>query len=157
MRKWLILAIALCLSATLDQAAKDWALANLQPYQSAQPIPALAPLFQLTLTTNTGAAFGILPMAGDLFLLLAVVIVAGLLWAMRSTPADARLLPFATGLVIGGALGNIIDRVQHGHVIDFIHYQIPDVISNVSNPADHAIVLGVALIIAENLWRSRRG
>ena len=157
MRKWLILAIALCCAAAIDQAAKGWALANLQPYQSAQPIPALAPLFQLTLTTNTGAAFGILPMAGDLFLLLAVVIVAGLLWTMRSTPADARLLPIATGLVIGGALGNIIDRVQHGHVIDFIHYQIPDVISNVSNPADHAIVLGVALIIAENLWRSRRG
>ena len=157
MRKWLILAIALCLSATLDQAAKGWALDNLQPWQSAQPIPALDPLFQLTLTTNTGAAFGILPMAGDLFLLLAVVIVAGLLWTMRATPAEALLLPLATGLVVGGALGNIIDRVQHGHVIDFIHYQIPNVISNVSNPADHAIVLGVALIIAENLWRSRRG
>ncbi|MCY4464539.1 MAG: signal peptidase II [Chloroflexi bacterium] len=156
MRKWLILLVALCLAATIDQATKMWALHNLQPYETLQPIPALVPLFQLTLISNTGAAFGILPMAGDVFLVVALLIIMGLLVGMRATAADARLLPFATGLVIGGAIGNILDRLQHGHVIDFIHYQIPEVISNVSNPADHAIVLGVLLIIAESFWRSRR-
>ncbi len=156
MRKWLILLTALCLAATIDQAAKAWALGNLQFYETMQPSPALAPLFQLTLVSNTGAAFGILPMAGDVFLVVALLIIAGLLASMRATAADARLAPFATGLVIGGAIGNLLDRLQHGHVIDFIHYQIPDVISNVSNLADHAIVLGVLLLIAENVWRSRR-
>lgn len=156
MRKWLILLAALCLASTIDQAAKAWALHNLQFYETMQPIPALAPVFQLTLISNTGAAFGILPMAGDVFLAVALLIIAGLLLGMRTTAANARLVPFATGLVIGGAIGNILDRLQHGHVIDFIHYQIPDVISNVSNPADHAIVLGVLLIIVESIWRSRR-
>ena len=157
MQKWTILLLSLGIAAALDQASKAWALDNLQPYYSAQPIPALTPFFQLTLTTNSGAAFGILPMAGDLILALALLIVAGLLWGLRGQPHDARLVPFATGLIAGGAIGNALDRLQHGHVIDFIHYQIPAVISNVSNLADHAIALGVLLILAESLWRWRQG
>lgn len=156
MRKWIILAGSLGLAATLDQIAKTWALSNLALYESVQPLPALAPFFQLTRSSNTGAAFGILPMAGDVFLILALFIVAALVWYLHSLPADSRLAPFAIGLVIGGAVGNIIDRLQHGHVIDFIHYQIPNLISNVSNVADHAIVFGVMLIFAESLWRDRK-
>ncbi|MCY4062527.1 MAG: signal peptidase II [Chloroflexi bacterium] len=151
----MILAGSLSLAAILDQIAKSWVLSNLMLYESIQPVPALAPFFQLTRSSNTGAAFGILPMAGDVFLILALIIVAALMWYLRSLPADSRLAPFAIGLVIGGAVGNIIDRLQHGHVIDFIHYQIPNLISNVSNLADHAIVFGVMLIFAESLWRDR--
>ncbi len=156
MRKWIILLLTMCLAAALDQAAKGWALRNLLPYDTMQPIPALAPFFQLTLTSNTGAAFGILPMAGEIFPVLALLIVVGMLLSARNMAADARLIPFAIGLVTGGAIGNVLDRLQHGHVIDFIHYQIPAVISNVSNLADHAIVLGVLLILAESLWRRKR-
>ena len=65
-------------------------------------------------------------------------------------------MPLATGIVVGGAIGNVIDRLQHGHVIDFIHYQIPGFVSNVSNLADHAIVGGVLLIIGESFWRERK-
>lgn len=156
MRKWIILVCSLGATALVDQAAKAWVLANLIRYESVRPIPALAPLFQLTRSSNTGAAFGILPMAGDLFLILALGIIAGLLWYFRTIAPDSRLVPLAVGLVIGGAVGNIIDRLTHGHVIDFIHYQIPDLISNVSNLADHAIVLGTLLIFAESMWRDRR-
>jgi len=155
MRKWTMLACSFGLAAILDQIAKSWALANLMPYESIQPLPALAPFFQLTRSSNTGAAFGILPMAGDVFLIVALFIIAALLWYLRSLPAESRLAPFAIGLVIGGAAGNIIDRLQHGQVIDFIHYQIPNLVSNVSNLADHAIVFGVMLIFAESLWRDR--
>ena len=155
MRKWTILLCCLSLAALVDQMTKAWALANLIVYDSVQPIPALAPFFQLTRSSNSGAAFGILSNAGDVVLVIALFIVAGLLWFLRSLPAEARLAPAAIGLVIGGAVGNIIDRLQHGQVIDFIHYQIPGLISNVSNLADHAIVLGVSLIIAESLWRDR--
>ena len=157
MRKWIILVCSLCLTTLVDQAAKSWVLVNLIQFESVQPIPALAPLFQLTRSSNTGAAFGILPMAGDVFLILALCIIAGMLWYFRAVAPDSRLVPLAIGLVIGGALGNIIDRLNYGHVIDFIHYQIPNLISNVSNLADHAIVLGVLLIIAEGVWRERRG
>ena len=156
MRKWLILGSAVCLTILADQLSKNWVIANLELHRSVQPIPLLAPFFQLTRSTNTGAAFGILPMAGSAFLLLALVIVAAMLWHFRTTAAHARFIPLATGIVIGGALGNVIDRLQYGYVIDFIHYQIPNLISNVSNLADHAIVLGVLGLIAESLWRDFR-
>ncbi len=153
MRKWIILGSALAATVVTDQASKSWVVANLELYESAAPIPALAPLFQFTRSSNSGAAFGILPMAGDVFLLVALFIIAGLLWYFRDTRSEARLAPVAIGLVIGGAIGNALDRLQYGHVVDFIHYQIPDVISNVSNLADHAIVLGALLAVGENLWR----
>ena len=156
MRKWFIMGGSLCLTALADQASKHWISANLEVYESLQPLPALAPFFQLTRSSNTGAAFGILPMAGDAFLVLALLIMAGLLWYFRGVSESARLAPLAIGLVIGGAAGNVLDRLQHGHVVDFIHYQIPNVISNVSNLADHAIVLGVLLISAESVWRDLR-
>ena len=156
MRKWVILAAAAVIIALIDQLSKGWAAANLELHQSVQPVPFLAPWFQLTRSVNTGAAFGILPMAGDLFLLLAFCIIAVMLWHIRSLPASPRFAPLAVGIVIGGAVGNIIDRLQYGHVIDFIHYQIPGLVSNVSNLADHAIFFGTLLIIAESLWRDRR-
>lgn len=156
MRKWIILAGAVVLTALVDQASKGWAVANLDLYESAQPIPTLAPFFQLTRSSNTGAAFGILPTAGNLFLLLAFVIIAIMLWHFRAAAPDALSSPLFTGIVIGGAVGNVIDRLQQGHVIDFIHYQIPGVVSNVSNLADHAIVGGVLLIIGETFLRERR-
>ena len=156
MRKWFILLGATMLAALADQASKGWIVENLALYESAQPLPALAPFFQLTHSANTGAAFGILPAAGNVFLLLAFIIIAAMLWQFRSAAPDALLLPLATGIVIGGALGNVLDRLQHGYVIDFIHYQIPGLISNVSNLADHAIVGGVLLILAESFIRERR-
>ena len=156
MGKWGILGAAASLALLIDQLSKSWVIANLELYQSIQPIPFLTPWFQLTRSANTGAAFGILPMAGNAFLLLALVIVGLMLWHFRDTPAKARAVPLAIGMVIGGAAGNVIDRLQYGHVIDFIHYQIPGLISNVSNLADHAIVFGALFIIAESLWRDHR-
>ena len=156
MRKWFILVGAVIVTAVIDQASKGWIVENLELYQSVQPIPTLAPFFQLTRSSNTGAAFGILPTAGNVFLLLAFLIIGTMLWHFRSAASGARLLPLATGIVIGGAIGNVIDRLQYGHVIDFIHYQIPGLVSNVSNLADHAIVGGVLLIIGESFLRERK-
>ena len=156
MGKWRILMSAAGITLALDQLSKGWIVGNLALGESLRPIAALAPYFQFTRGMNTGAAFGIFPTAGNLFLVLAFVIIAALLWQARKTPAQARFLPLATGIVIGGALGNVADRLARDHVVDFIHYQIPGLISNVSNVADHAIVLGVLLILAEGLWRERR-
>ncbi len=153
-RKWLFLVLIIAFVIVIDQVTKRWALANLDfgiPYRL---IPALAPYFQLTLSENTGAAFGFLPQAGDLFLILALVVVVIMLVFYPRVPEKARLTRIALGLVVGGALGNAFDRVSHGVVIDFIHYSIPPIgISNVSNLADHAIVIGVILIVLES-WRS---
>ena len=79
MRKWIFLSIAGVITLIIDQVSKLWVINNVQLYETVQPIPALAPLFQVTRSTNTGAAFGILPMAGNAFLILAIIIVAVML------------------------------------------------------------------------------
>lgn len=139
----------------IDQATKWAVITSLQPYEMLQPVPALVPYFQITYTQNTGSAFGFLPQAGDLFLIVAVVVVIAMIFFYPRVPAHSYLTRFAIGLICGGALGNALDRVQHGHVVDFIHYQIPGLIPNVSNLADHAIVLGVMLIFIEG-WLADR-
>ncbi|MEM6528703.1 MAG: signal peptidase II, partial [Chloroflexota bacterium] len=95
-------------------------------------------------------AFGFMAgsaVAGYVFLALAFVISGFLIWSYPRIEDGQPLARLATGLIVGGALGNAIDRIIYSHVVDFIHYQIPNVISNVSNLADHAIVFGVALMI----------
>lgn len=135
-----------------DQFSKAWVLANLRLGETYEAIPALAPFFRLTRSENTGSAFGFLPQAGSAFLLLALVIVVGMAIFYPRLSDEARLTRIGLALVMGGALGNALDRVQHGAVIDFIHYTIPGLISNVSNLADHAIVIGVILTFID-AWR----
>lgn len=135
-----------------DQLSKLWVIDNLLLGESIQPLPFLTPYFQITRSFNTGAAFGFLPEVGDIFIVIAFVVVIGIFFFYPRIPDEAVLTRLATGMVAGGALGNAVDRIIHGHVVDFIHYQIPNVISNVSNIADHAIVGGVLLIIYES-WR----
>jgi len=154
-RHWLALVMTIVLVVAVDQVTKYWVLNNLMLHESRRPIPFLSPFFQITRSYNNGAAFGFLPQAGDLFLIIAVVVVIAMLYFYPRIPEKAWLTRIATGLIVGGALGNALDRLQHGQVIDFIHYQIPSVFSNVSNLADHAIVFGVLLIFLES-WRSER-
>lgn len=152
-RNWLLLAIVVGMVVLVDQVTKHSVLNSMALGETRQPVPALAPFFQLTRSENPGSAFGFLPSAGDLFLIIALVIVVAMFFFYPRVPAGGWLTRVGIGLVCGGALGNALDRLQHGPVIDFIHYQIPGLISNVSNLADHAIVLGVILILADG-WRS---
>ncbi|MCU0496163.1 MAG: signal peptidase II [Anaerolineae bacterium] len=154
-RNWIFLAIVIGLVLLIDQVSKTWIIQNLMLYESRQPIPALYPFFQLTRSFNTGAAFGFLPHASDIFLIVAVAVVIGMLYFYPRLPTDAHIGRLAIGLICGGALGNAIDRLRYDHVIDFIHYQIPGLLSNVSNLADHAIVLGVILMLLDT-WRIER-
>ncbi|MCK6581177.1 MAG: signal peptidase II [Anaerolineae bacterium] len=152
-RKWLRLIAALFLLLLIDQASKRWVIAALPYERTVQPIPALAPFFQFTYIHNTGAAFGFLPQAGDFFLIIAVVVSIGVLYSYPRVPADAALTQIALGMVLAGALGNALDRLTIGAVVDFIHYQIPGVVSNVSNLADHAIVGGTIILFLKS-WRA---
>jgi signal peptidase II len=154
-RHWLFLFAIIIGVLLADQISKRLVVDHLRLGESSQPIPALSPFFQLTRSQNTGAAFGFLPQAGDLFLIIAVIVLLAMVYYYPRIPDEARISRIATGLICSGALGNALDRLTYGHVVDFIHYQIPGVISNVSNLADHAIVLGVILIFIES-WRSER-
>ena len=102
MRKWSFLTAAAVLTIGADQLSKAWAVSSLALGESMQPIPALAPYFQLTRSMNTGAAFGILSQAGNLLLALAFAIIAAMLWQIRKAESNARWLPLATGIVVGG-------------------------------------------------------
>lgn len=153
--RWIKLLVIVFVILAADQITKRLIVGNLSLGETLRPIPALSAYFQITRSHNTGAAFGFLPQAGDIFLIVAVVVVIGMIIYYPRIAAEGRLVRLATGLVVGGALGNAIDRLTYSYVIDFIHYQIPGVISNVSNLADHAIVFGVILLFIHS-WRSDR-
>ena len=137
---WLIVSAAVIV---LDQLSKAWVLARLPEYTA---VPVIDGFWNWYRSYNTGAAFSFLSDAGGwqkwLFMGLAFVI-CGLLgtWLARTPRRDWRTaLPFA--LVIGGALGNVIDRLMHGKVIDFIQWYWQDHYWPSFNIADSAIVAG---------------
>lgn len=153
LRHWVALLVIAGAVLAVDQLTKQWVVDNLLVGESFQPVPALSSFFGITRSQNTGASFGLLPNMGDLFFIIAVIVVIAMLYYYPRV--RAWLMRVAAGLIVGGAAGNAIDRIHYGHVVDFIHYQIPGLISNVSNLADHAIVLGVILIFIES-WRTER-
>jgi signal peptidase II len=149
-RNWMVVIVIIAAVLVVDQVTKRIVVDTMAVGESRQIIPVLVPFFQITRSENTGAAFGFLPQVGDLFLIVAVVVVLAMLYFYRRIPPEAHLIRIAIGIICGGALGNALDRLEYGSVVDFIHYQIPGFISNVSNLADHAIVLGVALIFIDS-------
>ncbi len=132
----------------IDQLSKVAATAGLNPYQ---PVPVIDGLFFLTLAQNPGGAFGILQSKGYLVLIVTTVISLGLLGALLF--ADLRDGPLKLGLAIiaGGALGNLLDRLRLGYVIDFLDFRVWPVF----NLADVAIFMGTALILVQLLRRAR--
>lgn len=149
--RWLALLGPAALVIALDQTSKSLVTGGLSPGQSITPIPALAEVFAITVSHNTGAAFSLLPQAGDMFLIIGIVMMIGILLFYRRMPPGHWAERFGLGLLLGGTLGNALDRLRYGYVIDWVHLRIPGVISNVSNFADHAIVLGI-LILVISMW-----
>ena len=136
----------------LDQATKALALASLDPAAGGGPVE-VAPFFNLVLVWNTGVSFGMLADAGGaapwilvgLALLIAGVVAA---WLAR----ERRALPrFALWLVLAGALGNIVDRVRFGAVVDFLDFHLGGYHWPAFNVADSAIVIGACLLILDGL------
>ena len=127
----------------LDQWSKAWVLRALPEYTDIVVIPGFWNWFR---TYNTGAAFSFLANSGGwqiwFFSILAIAISGLLIWWLRKTPRGdwKTALPYA--LIIGGAIGNVIDRLIHGHVIDFIKWYVGDYVWPAFNLADSAIVAG---------------
>jgi signal peptidase II len=136
----------------LDQMSKMLVEARIPLYGYWAPIPALADWFRITHTGNTGAVFGLFQGAGMFFAVLAVVVAGAIIYFNMTLPGGQWLLRLALGLQLGGALGNMIDRLRQGHVTDFIDMG-PFYIFNV---ADMAIVGGVILFAIVLLRDMRR-
>lgn len=114
----------------------------------------IAPFFNLVLAFNAGAAFSFLAGAGgwqrQFFIALTIVVSIFLVWLMRRHP-DNRLLCLALSLILGGAMGNLYDRVSLGHVVDFIQLHAGGYYWPAFNVADSAISAGAALLIFDAL------
>lgn len=150
MALWLGLVAAL---VGLDQATKLLAEAVLVPYTPQAVVPGF---FNLTLAYNPGAAFSLLADAGGwqrwFFLALALGVGGVLLRWLLLRPAREILWPLAFALILGGAIGNAVDRALHGHVIDFIQLYYRDWYWPAFNLADSAITVGAVLYV----WMSFR-
>jgi signal peptidase II len=159
MKHWLWLSATV---VALDQASKWLVLQRLSPRELVELMPNL----NLTLLFNRGAAFSLLAEAGGWqrwllagFALL--VTIALIIWLLRLRPSE-RLLAAALAAIIGGALGNLLDRLLYGHVIDFIQVSLPFIPLRLFNPwpafnlADSAISIGVALLLLETFRGEHR-
>ena len=149
----LILPLTAVAVVAADQITKSLVEANLELGQSMDLVSWLAPVIQLTYITNTGVIFGLLPGLGDIFLVLAVVVVAILLIYSRQLPSGQWLTRLGLGFQMGGALGNLVDRVVRGSVVDFLDLNFwPLREWAIFNIADASIVTGVILFGITLLW-----
>jgi signal peptidase II len=138
-----------------DQASKYWILRILDLPELRQVV--LLPVLNLTMVWNQGVTFGLFNGLGSwshlILAAVALCVVGALFFWLRR--ADTALAAISIGAIAGGAVGNVIDRLRFGAVVDFIHAHIGDVSWYVFNVADAAIVCGVAALIIESQFRRR--
>lgn len=153
--RWLPITLAVI---GLDQFVKVWIVGHLSLYRTVRVLPVL----DVTLTYNRGAAFSFLAQASGwqqwMFAGLAVAVAAGItLWLRRLNGRAQRTLCISLSLIMGGALGNLIDRVRIGHVVDFILAHWHSVYFPWAfNVADSAITVGAILLLID-AWLESRG
>lgn len=146
MKKWMWFVVSVLVIAG-DQLSKYWIMNTLTPYHPLE----IMPMFNFTLAYNTGSAFSFLSGSGEwhrwfftgFSSIMSVVII---LWMLR-TPSQSKLQLLGLSLILGGAIGNLIDRVILGHVIDFIDLYYSTHHWPVFNVADSAICVGAVLLV----------
>lgn len=143
---WLWLSLVVLV---IDQVTKQAITANFQYGES----KFIFSWFNLVLAHNSGAAFSFLANASgwqrEFFIVLTSVISCALLWMLKNNSAN-RVLSVALALVLGGAFGNLYDRVQYGYVIDFVQWHVAGYYWPAFNVADSAICLGAGLLIFDS-------
>ena len=150
---WLWLALIIIV---LDQATKWYFSSTMQLGDSINLLPG----FNWTLAHNYGAAFSFLHDAGGwqrwFFASIALVVSGGILFWLRSVPANARFLACALVLVLGGALGNLYDRMMLGYVVDFVHVYYGTWHFPAFNIADAGITVGAIMLIIDSLFLEKK-
>src|ERR1700739_522820 len=153
--RWLPLSLA---AIRAPQASKAWIVHHFSLFERVHVLAVL----DVILTYNTGAAFSMLDNASGwqrwVFVVLALgVSVALILWLRRLAAATHAVLAAGLALIVGGALGNMLDRLRLGHVIDFIHAHWGPPYFPAFNVADSAITLGAGLLLLDAWREARRG
>ena len=135
----------------LDQASKRFIEANVTYNTSWMPLDWLAPFFQITHIGNTGIAFGMFSGGSMIFALVALFVTGAILYFAYTLPPNYLAMRIILGVILGGAIGNLIDRLRQGYVTDFLDFG-PWPVFNV---ADMAVVFGaIALVIL--MWHEER-
>lgn len=130
-----------------DQLSKIWVVQHFKPGES---YPVIEKIFHLTYVRNPGAAFGILAFRTSFFIIVSLLMIFLIIYGERLFPRGNTSLHFGMSLLLGGAAGNLIDRIRYGYVVDFLDFRIWPVF----NVADVALVLGV-IILFYGLHKSR--
>lgn len=150
MKKWYWFVISL-LVILADQASKYWAGTHLMPYK---PMPVF-PMLNFTLAFNTGAAFSFLSWAGEwhrwFFAVFSLLVSMVLIFWLYKYSEKARTQTMGVSLILGGAVGNLIDRAFQGYVVDFIDVYYKHYHFATFNIADSAICVGAALLVLDLL------
>jgi signal peptidase II len=134
-------AIAL-VAVIADQLSKRWFLENYELYESREVIPGF---FSFTRTFNTGAAFSLFQDHPEILALVSVTVFALMIVFRVKLFENTVLEQTAFGLLAGGIIGNLSDRLQYGHVVDFIHWYVGEYSWPIFNIADSCICIGVGL------------
>lgn len=138
----------------IDQLTKAWMIDGLS-LQEVRQIPVWPPIFHLSWVENTGVSFGLFGGGSARWALTIFSLVVAAILAVWATKADRRLLAVALGMVMGGALGNVIDRIRFGYVVDFLDFSGTGFFPWVFNVADSAITVGVVLLILDSFLSER--
>jgi signal peptidase II len=135
-----------------DQVTKTLVVMRLAPGESH---PLLPPIISLTHVQNTGAAFGLFKGQQLVFVGLSLIVIGWLIWELRAPQRLASIVRWGSALILGGASGNLIDRLRLGYVTDFIDCHVWPVF----NVGDSAITIGVGLLLIQSLRgaRTRQG
>ncbi len=147
---WLWISAAVML---LDQVTKQLIVKNLGWFD----VLPVVPHFNIVHMRNTGAAFSMLSNASPVFfILLGTAVSLGILWWLRKNPQGQTLVAVGLSMILGGALGNVIDRATRGYVVDFLDFYWSSWHFAAFNVADSAISVGAGLLILDMLLEGRR-
>lgn len=155
--KYRLLAVIAGAVVLADQATKAWIESVMDLHES---IPVVSNLFNLTLIRNLGAAFGFLSETGGslrtvFFIAVSFIAIAVLAYLYRQAPPDSLVLRSALSMVTGGAIGNLVDRLRYGEVVDFLDFYIGSHHWPAFNVADSCISVGITLLLLQTFLGRR--
>lgn len=142
-KRYIYLALISGFIIFLDQCSKNWIRSNMALGEVWTPWESLSSFFRIIHWSNTGVAFGLFQGKGLLFTFLAFIVAAAIIYYFPLVPESDWSLRLAMGMQLGGAVGNLIDRIQIGHVTDFISVGTFPVF----NIADSSITIGVGILL----------
>jgi signal peptidase II len=148
--RWILFVALAATIIVVDQLTKAWIVANVDP---ARPTIILGDNLRLVVSHNSGALFGLFRDQAPLFALLSVGVIGLIAWYHGRT-GRSTYMTLALGLLLGGAIGNLIDRFRFGYVVDFVDAGVGNLRWYTFNVADSAISTALVLLLAVAIWPS---